>query len=320
MPISIPDTKAVLGAWAWGNDNSFGPDIYNEEKLRAVFEKAWELGLRTWDTAYVYGMGNSEKILGELLKGKRREDYILSDKFTPQHADPESENAIVTMFENSCRLLGTDYIDIYWIHNPKDFEKWTEKAVPLLKDGRIKSLGVSNFNLEELKRAESILEPYGLGISGVQNHFSLLCRSSYDSGIVDYCSKTGKSFFSYMILEQGALTGRFGSEAPFPEKSMRAKNYNKVLARYDKLNDKLSKIANGLQVTLPELMIIWALKKGTVPIIGVTKTEHVDSLHKALSVFLGNSDILDENSAKYLEDAADESGLRTIRMWEKIMQ
>lgn len=109
--------KVALGAWAWGNDGTFGGSL-SAADLRPVFDAAMKAGLNLWDTAYVYGMGTSEKVLGEFLRTVPRESYLISDKFTPQCADPAAQNAVTAMYEVSAKLLGTDAMDIYWIHNP----------------------------------------------------------------------------------------------------------------------------------------------------------------------------------------------------------
>ena len=140
------------------------------------------------------------------------------------------------MLDNSMRILGTDYIDIYWIHNPMDVEKYTPMIAPLYKSGLIKSVGVSNHNLAELKRAQEILDKDGIKITAVQNHYSLLNRSSETSGLLDYCKENNITFFAYMILEQGALTGNFDTNHPFPEGSDRARSYNDKLDKLEELN------------------------------------------------------------------------------------
>lgn len=150
-----------------------------------------------------------------------REDLILSTKFTPQIADAASTNSVEKMLNASLERLGMDYVDIYWIHNPADVELWTPGLIPCLKSGKVKSVGVSNHNLAELKRAEEILSAEGFHVSAVQNHYSLLYRSSEKAGILDYCKENGMTFFAYMVLEQGALSGKYDTEHPLPEGSAR---------------------------------------------------------------------------------------------------
>ncbi|MDE6337098.1 MAG: aldo/keto reductase, partial [Muribaculaceae bacterium] len=169
----------ALGTWSWGSGMAGGDQVFGNhldaENLKSVFEAAYDHGLTMWDTATVYGMGASEDILGGFIKNYPRKDFIISTKFTPQIA-PETANPVETMCEDSCRRLHTDYIDIYWIHNPADVEKWTPGLIALLKSGMVKRVGVSNHNLAQIKRADEILREAGYRVSAVQNHFSLLYR------------------------------------------------------------------------------------------------------------------------------------------------
>ena len=304
--------KIALGAWAWGNDGTFGVN-YTEEELKEVFDEGVKNGLNLWDTAFVYGMGQSEKVLGEFIKNYDRKDLIISDKFTPQCDDGTLET-MKNMLDNSMRILGTDYIDIYWIHNPMDVEKYTPMIAPLYKSGLIKSVGVSNHNLAELKRAQEILDKDGIKISAVQNHYSLLNRSSETSGLLDYCKENNITFFAYMILEQGALTGNFDTKHPFPEGSDRARSYNDKLDKLEELNKALAEIAEKHNTKIPVIATAWAINKGTLPIIGVTKSKHV------LDAKVASEIILTQEEIKYLEEVADKLDISTIRMWEKEMK
>jgi aryl-alcohol dehydrogenase-like predicted oxidoreductase len=87
-------------------------------------------------------------------------------------------------------------------------------------------VGVSNHNLAEIKQADAILREHGLRLGAVQNHYSLINRSSEDSGILDWCRENDVVFFSYMVLEQGALSGKYDTTHPMPEGSARAATYN----------------------------------------------------------------------------------------------
>ena len=200
--------KIALGAWAWGNDGTFGNE-HKIEDLKPIYDKSMELGLNLWDTAYVYGMGKSEEVLGEFLKTSNREDFVISTKFTPQLAEMFEANEVTSMYENSAKILGVEDIDIFWIHNPVGAPDWTKKLVETAKEHDIKMIGVSNHNLAEIKEANEILKEAGLKLGAVQNHYSLLNRSSEDSGILEYCKENDIIFFSYMVLEQGALSGKY---------------------------------------------------------------------------------------------------------------
>ena len=198
-------SKIALGTWAWGAGAFGGDTVFGSktdvENLKPVFDAAMKAGLNLWDTATVYGMGESEKILGTFVAGEKRESVEVSTKFTPQLAEVY-ENSVEKMANASIERMGCDYIDIYWIHNPMDVERWTPGLIPLLQSGKVKRVGVSNHNIKEIRRANEILSEAGFKVSAVQNHFSLLYRSSEKGGVLDYCKENGIEFWAYMVLEQ----------------------------------------------------------------------------------------------------------------------
>nr|WP_297174877.1 aldo/keto reductase [uncultured Agathobaculum sp.] len=305
--------KIALGAWAWGNDSTFGEPL-TAQALRPVFEAAMQAGLTLWDTAYVYGMGQSEKTLGAFIQDYPRDRYLISDKFTPQCADPAAENAVTALYETSAQLLGVDFMDFYWIHNPLDAPKWTRELIPLAKSGKIGKIGLSNHSLAEIKQAADILAAEGLKVSAIQNHYSLLNRSSETSGILDYCKENGLIFFSYMVLEQGALSGKYDTKHPFPAASDRGKIYNPMLPQLEKLNAGLKEIADRYSVSIAQLAVAWAIAKGTLPIIGVTKVSQVEDAARAAAIALSDADI------QQMEQLGQKAGLNVIRYWEKEMK
>ncbi len=314
MSTTLP--KIALGAWSWGagaagGDQVFGNHLF-EEELKPVFEKAVECGLNLWDTAAVYGEGTSERILGNFVKDVRRDSVILSTKFTPQIAG-SSPDAMQEMIDGSKERLHTDVIDVYWIHNPMDVEKWTPDLIPLAKSGQIKTIGVSNHNLAEIKRANEILAAEGLKISAVQNHYSLLHRSSERAGILDYCRENGITFYSSMVLEQGALTGRYHETNPFPEGTGRGEAYNPHLKELTALTDEMKIIGTRFDASPAQIATAWAIAKGTLPIIGVTKVNQVEEAAKAARIELTADEI------SRLERLGDETGVHTLREWEKEM-
>ncbi len=305
--------KIALGAWAWGNDGTFGNE-HNIEDLKPIYDKSMELGLNLWDTAYVYGMGKSEEVLGEFLKTSNREDFVISTKFTPQLAEMFEANEVTSMYENSAKILGVEDIDIFWIHNPVGAPEWTKKLVETAKEHDIKMIGVSNHNLAEIKEANEILKEAGLKLGAVQNHYSLLNRSSEDSGILEYCKENDIIFFSYMVLEQGALSGKYDTAHPFPEGSDRANAYGGSLAEIGELNKAIADIAEKHDAKVAQLPIAWAIAKGTLPIIGATKVHHVEDAADAVNIELSDDEI------KTMEELADKANVNTIRIWEKEMK
>ncbi len=305
--------KIALGAWAWGNDGTFGGNL-TADTLRPIFEAGMAHGLNLWDTAYAYGMGISEKVLAGFLKGLPRESYLVSDKFTPQCAD-DTPTAMADMIEMQLKLMDLDRFDIYWIHNVWGAPHWTEEVARYF-EGRQDApmIGVSNHNLAEIRQADGILRAHGLRLSAVQNHYSLINRSSEDSGILDYCRENDIVFFSYMVLEQGALSGKYDTQHPMPEGSDRASVYNPVLGKLETLNAAMKKLADKYHVAVAQIPVAWAIAKGTLPIIGVTKVSHVEDAAKAARITLSADEV------KELEQLADTLGINAVRMWEKEMK
>ena len=305
--------KIALGAWAWGNDGTFGNE-HKIEDLKPIYDKSMELGLNLWDTAYVYGMGKSEEVLGEFLRTSNREDFVISTKFTPQLAEMFEANEVTSMYENSAKILGVEDIDIFWIHNPVGAPERKKKVVETAKNHDIKMIGVSNHNLAEIEEANEILKEAGLKLGAVQNHYSLLNRSSEDSGILEYCKENDIIFFSYMVLEQGALSGKYDTAHPFPEGSDRANAYGGSLAEIEELNKAIAEIAENHNAKVAQLPIAWAIAKGTLPIIGATKVHHVEDAADAVNIELSDDEI------KTMEELADKANVNTIRIWEKEMK
>ena len=313
----MKETKIALGTWAWGAGAFGGDAVFGSntdiENLKPVFDAAMKAGLNLWDTATVYGMGESERILGTLAKGVNRDELAISTKFTPQLAEIY-ENSVENMAEASIERMGCDYIDIYWIHNPMDVERWTPGLIPLLKSGKVKRVGVSNHNIQEIERANEILGEAGFKVSAVQNHFSLLYRSSEKGGVLDYCKKFGIEFWAYMVLEQGALSGKYNKENPLPEESDRGKKYNPVLPQLEALTNEMTAIGQKYGASCSLIGIAWAIAKGALPLIGATKERHVIEAAEAAKIQL-----TDEEVAR-LEKLADATGIDTRGGWEHSME
>lgn len=308
--------KIALGAWSWGMGEAGGDTVFgnhlSDGELKPVFEKALENGLNLWDTAPVYGGGSSETILGGFIKEYGRENIIISTKFTP-HIASDSPDAMREMLEGSMKRLNTDYIDVYWIHNPSDIERWALDLIPLVKSGLIRSVGVSNHSLDEIKRTNEILGSAGLKVSAVQNHYSLLHRSSERAGILDYCKENDITFYAYMVLEQGALTGRYNRANPFPEGSSRAKTYNHSLSELEELISELRRVGEGHGASPAQIAAAWATAKGTLPIIGVTKVKQAEEAAQTAKIVLSCEEV------SRLEEFAGKTNVSTLRGWEKEM-
>lgn len=312
--LTIP--SIALGTWSWGTGARGGDEIFGHhlgvKELEPVFEKAMAEGLNLWDTAAVYGMNTSETILGTFIR--KNTNVILSTKFTPQIAS-NSENAVEELLDASLERLGVDTIDLYWIHNPANVEKWSPKLIPLLKSGKVKKVGVSNHNLAQITRVNQILSEEGYKISAVQNHYSLIYRTSEKAGILDYCRENDIIFFSYMVLEQGALTDKYSPNNPLPKGTRRGDEFTpKVLEKLQPLIQVMKEIGlKHINASVAQIAIAWAIAKGTVPIIGVTKAQHVEDAVKAIKIKLNQKEI------EVLEQVAKATEVEIRGGWEQPM-
>ena len=309
----VSQPKIVLGTWAWGDNNSYFGNNYDQAHFQKVYDEAIKAGLTFWDTAYAYGAGASEKLLGNLMQNTPREQLTISTKFTPQMAD-NSSKPVETMLTGSLQRLQTDYVDYYWIHNNADVEKWTPQVIPLVKSGKVKHIGVSNHTLSEIKRVQEILNEAGLRLDAVQNHLSLLDRTSEQAGILDYCRENGIQFFAYMVLEQGALTGKYTTDNPLPAGSVRAQVYNNKLPQLTSLINELKEVGAKHNISVAQTAMACAVSKGALPIIGVTKTNQVDDAAIVAQIQLNNDEIT------RLEKVAATAGVNTIGSWEQDMR
>lgn len=312
LDLKLP--MAMLGTWSWGTGIVGGNTIFgnhlHEDDLRPVFDKAIENGLYAFDTAPVYGGGDAETILGTFIK--EQDQIILSTKFMPFWLQPKSTMKKSLM--HSLDRLQVDHIDIFWVHVPRNVKKWTTQLIPLMKAGKFKYAGVSNHNMEEILEAKRILEEAGLQLAAVQNHFSLLYQACNDNGILKWCHDHGVTFFSYMVLEQGALTSRYNKDNPFPKNTRRSKAFPiKTLTKIEPLLSLLKEIACKYGVDVAEIATAYAINKGTTPIIGVTKTHHIDSIVKASKIILLNEEIT------ALESMAKMIHISKKGFWEKNM-
>ena len=309
MKSSINNKEVMIGTWAWGPGMNgskmvFGKS-YEESTLRKTFETATKLGFLKWDTAAVYGMGSCEKLLGRFMND--RKDIFLSTKFMPDKK--YKSGTLVKSFNESMERLQLNSADLFWLHAPKNLEKNLGEAVPLMKDGRIKSIGISNVSMDDIKTAEKYLEKNGLSLGAVQNHFSLLRNDQQP--IIDYCNSRGIQYYAYMVLEQGALTGRYDSKNHFPTFSMR--NFAFPKSKFKKIEgllDMMKVIADKYKIDSSQIPILWVMAKGAIPIIGITKPAYAERLAAALEVTLS-----DEEVSK-LTDEAKKTGIRQQGSWE----
>lgn len=301
--------EVMIGTWAWGpgfngSKQVFGNN-YDEEILRETFERAVNLGLTRWDTAAVYGMGSCEKLLGKFING--RDGIFISTKFFPDKKF--REGALEKSFHESMTRLNLKSADLFWIHKPNNLTKNLQEAVPLLQDGRIRSIGISNVSLKDIRTAEDILSREGLSLGAVQNHFSLLRNDQQP--LIDYCNSKGITYYAYMVLEQGALAGRYNVTCPFPLLSMRRLAFSKSKFRkIESLLKLMEQTALKYNIDKSQIPVLWVIAKGAVPIIGITKPVYAERLAEALQIDLTPEEI------EQLTSEAAATGIRQQGSWE----
>jgi myo-inositol catabolism protein IolS len=208
----------ALGCWALAGGSGWGKQ--DEQEAIATIHAALDHGITFLDTAEGYGGGRSEEIVGKALVG-RRDEAIVATKISPSHCDPAQ---IRSYCEASLRRLQTDYIDHYIVHWPITAYPVDEAfaALEALKDeGKIRSIGVSNFGVQQLGEALAT----GVQIDAEQLHYSLLSRA-IEFEIKPLCRERGVSVNAYMPLMQGLLTGKFEGPDDVPAFRARTRHFD----------------------------------------------------------------------------------------------
>ncbi len=201
--------------------NNFGRRL-DLEGTRRVLDAALDAGITFLDTADVYGRGQSEEQLGELLQG-RRDRVVLATKFGMDMGDGATARGSAAYIERavaaSLRRLRTDVIDVYWYHRPDGVTPIAETLAALhrlVEAGTVRAIGASNFSAEQLDQADAAAREGGLTpFTAVQNEYSLLVRDAEDE-VLPACERLGLGFVPFFPLASGLLTGKYrrGAQAP----------------------------------------------------------------------------------------------------------
>lgn len=200
--------------------NNFGARI-DRAATRAVVDAALEVGITFFDTAEAYGNGgDSERFLGEVLEG-RREQVVLATKFGwGQETGNGAAEYVRSAIEGSLERLRTDYVDLYYLHKPDPSTPIAETLGALdelVRDGRVRAIGCSNFTAEQLAEADRVARELGTArFTVLQNHYSLLERGD-DADVLPLCRELGVSYVPYFPLASGLLTGKYRRGEPAPE-------------------------------------------------------------------------------------------------------
>jgi aryl-alcohol dehydrogenase-like predicted oxidoreductase len=307
-------TAMGIGAWAFGGggwDGSMGPQ--NEADSVPAIHAALDHGLNWIDTAALYGLGHSEEVVARALQGRSPRPYVFTKCERVWDAQGKigaclKAESIRHECEQSLRRLQTDVIDLYQIHWPEpdeDIEEgWTQMA-KLQKEGRVRYIGVSNFSVLQMKRAQAIAS-----ITALQPPYSIVTRQIEDE-ILPFTSRNNIGVIVYSPMSAGLLTGRMTRErvANFAADDWRRNlpNFQEpLLSRNLKLVDRLREIGSRHGRSPGEVAIAWTLSNSAVTgaIVGFRSVKQVLGVMGATEFRLSAAEISEIQNAAPSEPAA----------------
>lgn len=306
----IPVSVMTFGAWVTGGLFWGGAD--KNQSIKAI-QKAIDYGITSIDTAPVYGFGESEKIVGEAIKGKRDKLRIFTkyglrwDKkvgryyfsITDHKGSRTSiykyagKESIINECEQSLKRLGTDYIDLYQIHwndITTPVEESMEAVNKLMSDGKVRAAGVCNYSVGNLKVAGSVIN-----IVSDQVPYSMV-RRDIEKDVIPYCIKNNIGILAYSPLQRGVLTGKITPGHKFNPGDNRAespyftgKNLDKIIT----FLDSIKPLAKARNISLAQLVINWTTRQPgiTSVLVGLRNPEQVEENVKAVDFMLNNEEM-----------------------------
>jgi aryl-alcohol dehydrogenase-like predicted oxidoreductase len=294
-----------IGTWAWGDRLYWGfGKGYDEKGLRDAFHWLMRSGVNFFDTAEVYGQGNSEEMLGRFL-AEVEEPVRIATKFMPLPWRL-SRKALLRALRKSLKRLGVLSIDLYQMHMPLPpvtIETWMQAMAEAVQEGLIKSVGVSNYDRGQMQRAYDALIKEGVTLASNEVEYSLLDRNIEKDGLVQLSRDLGVRLIAYSPLASGILSGKYTPENPV--QGIRANRYNKVtLEKVQPLIRMLSRIGGAHDGKTPaQVALNWVVCKGLMPIPGIKTLEQAQMNVGALGWKLNEEEVqqLDETSDMVLE-------------------
>jgi aryl-alcohol dehydrogenase-like predicted oxidoreductase len=303
-------TRVGFGAWAIGGGGwEFGWGKQEDEDSVAAIKRALEMGVNWIDTAAVYGLGHSEEVVARALqewKGAR--PYIFTKCSMVWNEERKvrkeySANSIRRECEDSLRRLQASVIDLYQMHwppadNGAGLEEAWEEMAALQKEGKVRWIGVSNFNVEQLKRVEAIAP-----VTSLQPPYSLI-RRQIESEILPHCEKSGVGVISYAPMASGLLTGAMTREraAAFAADDFRSRNPEFKEPRLSKnieLVERLRQIGSRHGRNPGEVAIAWALRHPAITgvIIGARNAKQAEGVMNAAGLTLSAVEVAEIDGA-----------------------
>jgi aryl-alcohol dehydrogenase-like predicted oxidoreductase len=293
-------TPVGYGAWAIGGGNwEFGWGAQDDSESLATIERALDAGMNWIDTAAIYGLGHSEEVVGKALKNSPHKPYVFTKCSMRWHADRSiyrslKRKSLEEEIENSLRRLGVDTIDLYQIHwpNPEDeIEEGWETLARFKEQGKVRFIGVSNFNVAQMKRAQKIAP-----ITSLQPPYSLL-RRDIEKEILPYCQENKIGVINYSPMVSGLLTGKMTAERVrnLPEDDWRKRNANfqsPKLERNLELVELLRQIGHEHGVEPGVVAVAWTLRHPaiTAAIVGARRPDQIDGVIPAATFRLSDEE------------------------------
>ena len=303
-------SRICLGCMGFGDPTRWIHTwVLNEANSRPIIKKALELGINFFDTANVYSIGASEEILGRALKDfAKRDEVVIATKvhgkmFDGPNGAGLSRKAIMSEIDKSLKRLETDYVDLYQIHR-WDYETPIEETMEALNDivraGKARYIGASAMWAWQFQKALHVAEKHGwTRFISMQNHLNLIYREE-EREMLPLCRAEKIGVIPYSPLASGRLTRDWSSETTLrSETDQIAKGKYDSTSETDKLViERVAELGRKYEVPRTHIALAWLLQKEpvTAPIIGATKSSHLEEAVGALSVKLTQED------AAYLEE------------------
>lgn len=297
-------SRLCLGAMGFGDRERWIHQwVLDEDASRPVIKHALDSGITFFDTANVYSLGRSEEILGKaLVDYARRDEIVLATKVHGRmHDGPNgqglSRKAILSEVENSLRRLGTDYIDLYIIHRwdySVPIEETMRALDDLVRSGKVRYIGASAMFSWQFLQAQHVAEVNGwTRFISMQNHYNLLYREE-EREMMPLLRELGVASTPYSPLAAGRLTRDWDAQTERARTDETAKSkYDTTEATDRQIVEQVARIAEQRGVERVHVALAWLLAKQPVaaPIIGATKTGHLDAALGALDLALSDEEL-----------------------------
>jgi aryl-alcohol dehydrogenase-like predicted oxidoreductase len=290
-------TAIGVGAWAMGGgDWAFSWGRQEDDQSIAAIHAALDAGVNWIDTAPVYGLGHSEEVVGKAIAGRANRPYVFTKCGMVWDGKRAIGRSLKTAtirreLEASLRRLNLDAIDLYQIHWPDpepDIEEGWQTLAQLQKEGKVRYIGVSNFNVTQMKRAQKVAP-----ITSLQPNYNIVTRNIEDE-ILPFCREQGIGVIVYSPMKSGLLTGKMTREriASLPKDDFRPRTPNfqePLLTRNLGVVEVLRGIAQRRNCTPGEIAIAWTMRDPVVTgaIVGMRSAEQATQVVRAADLRLG---------------------------------